>query len=144
MRERKRRAMKSSSGSSNELDASVASIILIIHTRTYRGDLGRVSSRVSLGLSRPAVPRVHACTETETRTHRLGAVTQLCTPTRTTFIHKSGESRRALLSLQSAFYERNVRCLSPGDAYKAHTHAVVSLHGGKKLCANGRDRYRRS
>lgn len=74
----------------------------------------------------------------------VGAVIQLCTPTRTTFIHKSGESRRALLSPRSAFYERSVRCLSPDDAYKEHTHAVVSLHGGKKLCANGRDRYQRS
>lgn len=149
MRERKRRAMKSSSGSSSELDASGRQSSWLC-MQGHRGDLGRVSSRVSLGLSRlwPSTSRVHAwCGDGSAHTHTYGRRTvshRLCTPTWTTFIHKSGESRRALLSPRSAFYERSVRCLSPDDAYKAHTHVVVSLHGGKKLCANSRDRYRRS
>lgn len=59
------------------------------------------------------------------------AQSQLCTPTRTAFIHKSSENGRASLtphraapcfSPRPAFYERSVRCLS--RRCTTHTHAV--------------------
>lgn len=147
MLERKRRVVKSCSGSSNQLDASDRqSSWLFMQGR--RGDFGRVSSRaLSPGPSRP----------------------RLFTRAR---VYGDGNAHIPIQSAQSYSYARPLElhsfikvasraapCLAPGRPftsgartlpltrrciYKEHTHAVVSLHGGKKLCANGRDRYQRS
>lgn len=78
-------------------------IARIDYPRMYtqgHGDLGCVSLRWSVGRlvarSLETRSRVNAYAETEACTHRCGAraeaQSQLCTPTRTAFIHKSGET----------------------------------------------------
>lgn len=119
------------------------SIILIIHARTLRGLRTRVITSITRSLE-TGCSRVQTEVHTYTPTRR--SHTQLCTPTRTTFIHKSRATpRRALLSLRSAFYERSEYAASRLAMHIRHIRTPqVSLHGGKKLCANGRDRYRGS
>ena len=96
--------------------------------------IGRVDWPRSVGsLSRT---RVHAYARdgsAHTPARRGGAVTAICTPTRTAFIHKSGENGRARASRRTApcfsprppaFYERNVRCLSSLDSVHNHRRAA--------------------
>lgn len=94
------------------------------------------------GLAR-ACTRGDGSAHTHTGSTRGGAQSQLCTPTRTAFIHKSCESgrdpraapHRALLSPRPVFYERNVRrrlsrvCTRAYSLSRTHVRTHVRTRG---------------
>jgi len=128
--------MKSSSGWDNEFDIFHPTTNLRwLSTQGHDDDLECVSSRVtrrSVDWSLGTRSCVHARRKrAHTGAAHAEAQSQLCTPTRTAFIHKSGENGRASLtshraapccSPRPAFYERSVRCLS--TVHNAHARAV--------------------
>lgn len=150
MYEQNRRAMKSSSRWGNKLDIfqPTTNHLHWLFTQGRGDNLECVSSRVSgrsVGRLAAQYSLVRTCVRETEATHtptRRGAhaeaQSQLCTPTRTAFIHKSGENGRASLtprraapcfSPRPAFYERSVRCLS--TVHNAHARG---LRAGERDC----------
>lgn len=123
------------------------SIILIMYARTSRRLRTRVIANIARSLETGRALR--ACTrgaETEARTHLRSAHSH------------TGYARPLELHSFIKVASRAAPCLAPGRPFTSGAYAAshptmhirhirtlrVSLHGRKKLCANSRDRYRRS